>query len=88
MIELTIKNLQNGDIITATTEFLTAQWDVSNDPDIDADTQSYIRGDVSCEDILNRCIVLDETKERLLGENPIAKLLYRAAQMDDERAQK
>lgn len=88
MIEITIKDLKNGDTITATTEFLTAQWDVSNDPDIDADTRSYIRGDASGEDILNRCIVLDKTKERLLGQNPIAKLLYQAAQMDDERAQK
>lgn len=84
MIELTIKNLENGDIITATAELLTAQWDtIKTDESGESSegTQSIILGKVSSTDIINRCLALDEVKNVLLSDDPTGNVLYNMARI-------
>ena len=87
MIELTIKNLENGDIITATTQFLTAQWDtVKTDENGESSegTQSIILGKISSTDRVNRCMALDEVKDVILDDDPAGKALYNMARIARE----
>lgn len=87
MIELTIKDLENGNIITATTEFLTAQWNaVKTDENGESreGAQSIILGKISSTDLINRCVALDEVKNVLLSDDPIGKVLYNMARIAQE----
>lgn len=70
MYQITIKNLETGEVIDKTSKFITAQ--IRGDGGI----FTYCNGGASSREVFEHCLALDMFRDKLLEKDEKAKMMY------------